>query len=272
MSFSFSRILWEVQIVVETVKRIDVLGCPFDAISFTDTVACIKRSVLENRRLHLITGNIDFVMKAKRDPIFAEEIRRADLVTADGVPILWAASLLGTPLCGRVNGTDLVWKCVEISAETGCAVALIGAAPGVTPRAAKKMQERFPEATIHAVPTPFELGPWEIAKMVKQIRAANARIILAALGAPRQERWLQAHLDECGANVGIGIGSAFDIISGDMPRAPRWMRENGLEWMHRMLLEPKRLGRRYLIADSPLLLHFIAAFTRRRLLGNVNKS
>jgi len=257
---------------VKEVERIEILGCPFDAISFDETVTRIRSAVLEDRRLHIVTGNIDFVMKAKRDPIFAEEIRRADLVTADGVPILWAASGLGTPLRGRVNGTDLVWKCAEISAETGRAVALIGAAPGVTPRAAKKMQERFPEATIHAIPTPFELGSRENAEMVEQIKAVNAKIILAALGAPKQERWLQAHLDECGANVGIGCGSAFDIICGDMPRAPRWMRDNGLEWFYRMLLEPKRLGRRYLIEDSPFIFHFIAAFARRRLLGEGSKS
>jgi N-acetylglucosaminyldiphosphoundecaprenol N-acetyl-beta-D-mannosaminyltransferase len=180
--------------------------------------------------------------------------------------------LLGVPLRGRVNGTDLVWKCAEISAVTGCAVALIGAVPGVAMRAAKKMQERYPEAGIHAIPTPFELGPQENSALVKQIRAVNAKIILVALGAPRQERWLQTHLDDCGANVGIGIGSSFDIICGDLPRAPRWMRENGLEWFHRMLFEPKRLGRRYLIEDSPFIFHFIAAFARRRFLGDVNKS
>src|SRR5262245_11687345 len=252
---------------MEVVRRIDVLGCPFDAISFDDAVASVRRAVLENRRLHIVTGNVDFVMKAKRDPIFAEEIRRAGLVTADGVPILWAASLLGTPLRGRVNGTDLVWKCAEISAETGCSVACIGAAPGVTTRAAKKMQERFPVAAIHAIPTPFELGPRENAEMIERIKAINARIILAALGAPKQERWIQAHLDECEANVGIGCGSAFDIICGDMPRAPRWLRGNGLEWFHRMLLEPGRLGRRYLIEDSPFFIHLVGAIARRRLLG-----
>jgi N-acetylglucosaminyldiphosphoundecaprenol N-acetyl-beta-D-mannosaminyltransferase len=252
---------------MEAVKRIDVLGCPYDAVSFDETVERIREAVLENRRLHIVTGNIDFVMKAKRDPIFAEEIRRADLVTADGVPILWAASLLGAPLRGRVNGTDLVWKCAEISAATGRAVALIGAAPGVADRAARKMQERFPGARIHAIQTPFPLGLRESAEMVEQIRAVRAKIILAALGAPKQERWLQTYMGECGAHVGIGIGSAFDIICGDMRRAPRWMRENGLEWLHRMLLEPKRLGRRYLIEDSPFILHFLAALARRRILG-----
>jgi N-acetylglucosaminyldiphosphoundecaprenol N-acetyl-beta-D-mannosaminyltransferase len=252
---------------METIKRIDVLGCPFDAVSFAETAEMMKRAVLENTQLNIVTGNIDFVMKAKRDAQFADELWRSDLIVADGVPILWAARLLGTPLRGRVNGTDLVWQCAQLSAEMGCSVALLGAGPGVAVRAAQKMRERFPQASIYAIPTPFQFGKKENAELVKQIKVAKAKIILAALGAPRQERWLAEHLQACGANVGIGCGSAFDIICGDMPRAPRWMREHGLEWFHRMLLEPKRLGRRYLIDDSPFILHFLAAFARRRLLG-----
>jgi len=249
---------------MESVKRVNVLGCPFDAISFSDTVAWIKRAVLENKRLQVVPGSIDFVMKAKRDPKFAEELWRADLVIADGVPIVWAASLLGDPICGRVSGTDLVWHCADVSAETGCAVALIGAMPGVALRAAQKMQAHFPGAKLHAIPTPFPLGPQENAELIERIKAVNAKIVLAALGAPRQERWVQTHLASCEANVGIGCGSAFDIICGDQPRAPRWMRDNGLEWLHRLLLDPKRLGRRYLIEDTPFLFHLLGAIARRK--------
>src|SRR5438876_9728130 len=162
--------------MMESVKRVNILGCPFDAISFSDTVACIKRAVLENRRLQVAPGSIDLVMKAKRDPVFAAELWQADLVIADGVPIVWAASLLGDPICGRVSGTDLVWSCAEVAAETGCAVALIGALPGVAPRAAQKMRERFPGATLHAIPTPFPLGPRENAELVENIKAVNAKI------------------------------------------------------------------------------------------------
>ncbi len=252
---------------MEEIKRIDVLGCPFDVVSFAETAELMRRAVSENTQLNIVTGNIDFVMKAKRDAQFAAELWQSDLIVADGVPILWAAGLLGTPLRGRVNGTDLVWQCAQFAAETGCGVALLGAGPGVTLRTALKMRERFPQAPIFAIPTPFQFGKKENADLVKQIRTAKAKIVLAALGAPKQERWLAEHLQACGANVGIGCGSAFDIICGDMPRAPRWMRDHGLEWFHRMLLEPKRLGRRYLIEDSPFILHFLAAFARRRILG-----
>lgn len=252
---------------MQNIQRIDVLGCPFDKVSFADTVALMRHAIKRNNPLNIVTGNIDFVMKAKRDAQFAQELWQADLLVADGVPILWAAALLGTPLRGRVNGTDLVWQCAQLSAETGAAVALIGAAPGVAERAAQRMQAGFPGAQVHAIPTPFKLDAEASAAMVEQIRAVNAKFILAALGAPKQERWLKAHLTEAGALVGIGCGSALDIICGDKPRAPRWMQRAGLEWFHRMLQEPGRLGRRYLLEDSPFVVHLMAALARQRWSG-----
>jgi N-acetylglucosaminyldiphosphoundecaprenol N-acetyl-beta-D-mannosaminyltransferase len=249
---------------MEAVKRINILGCPFDAISFSETVHYIKQAVVEDKILQVVPGNVDFVMKARRDPLFAQQLWRADLVVADGVPIVWAASLLGDPIHGRVSGTDLVWSCAEISAETGFAVALIGGKSGVAHRAAQKMRERYPKSKLYALPTAMPLNYPENVKLVEQIRTMQARIVLVALGAPRQERWVQANLAACKANVGIGIGSAFDIICGDTPRAPDWMKDRGLEWFYRMLQEPRRLGKRYLIEDSPFFFHLAHAIIRKK--------
>jgi exopolysaccharide biosynthesis WecB/TagA/CpsF family protein len=249
---------------MESIKRLNILGCPFDAISFGETVQCIKRAILKGRQIQIVPGNVDFVMKAKRDATFRRELWRADLVVADGVPIVWAATLLGNPLCGRVSGTELVWSCAEISAELGCAVALIGAKPGVAHRAVQKMSGRHPRAILHAIPTPSPLSPEGNAKLIEKIKAIQAKIVLAALGAPRQERWVQSYLSACASNVGIGVGSAFDIICGDMPRAPRWMQENGLEWLQRLLLEPKRLSKRYLIEDSPFVFQLACTLVRQK--------
>jgi N-acetylglucosaminyldiphosphoundecaprenol N-acetyl-beta-D-mannosaminyltransferase len=246
-------------------KRINILGCPFDVVSFSETLACIKNAVLENKRLHVVTGNVDFVMKAKRNPTFRKELWEADLVVADGVPILWAASLLGNRLRGRVNGTDLVWKCAEMSAGIGCTVALIGGKAEVAQRAAEKMKVQLPNAELFPIPTPFPLGARDNEKLVDKIKGVMARIVLVALGAPLQERWVESYLERTGANVGIGIGSALDIICGDRPRAPRWMSANGMEWLHRMLLEPRRLGRRYLVEDSPFLIYLAFELARRRI-------
>jgi N-acetylglucosaminyldiphosphoundecaprenol N-acetyl-beta-D-mannosaminyltransferase len=252
--------------------RVDILGCPFDAISFDETVACMHDAVVNGRRLQVVPGSVDFVMKCRRDSQFADDLRHADLVVADGVPIVWSASLLGTPIRHRVSGTELVWSCAEISQHTGTTVALIGGVPGVAQRAAAEMQRRFPRARLVDIATPWPLshdGSLAIARAVRELKAG---IVLVALGAPRQERWVRTYLAECGASVGVGIGSAFDIISGDRPRAPRYMQRAGLEWFHRMLLEPRRLGRRYLIEDSPYVLLLLRALMSRRGPASVGRS
>ena len=168
------------------VERVDVLGCPFDAISFEATLSRISHAIEENGRLQIVPGNVDFVMKARRNSSFADMLRRADLVVADGVPITWAANLLGRPLKGRVSGTDLVWRCAEISARMGRAIALIGGAPGVAERAAARMRGAFPGAIVAVIPTPMPFRPEDNARIVHEIAARSAAIVMVALGAPRQ--------------------------------------------------------------------------------------
>jgi N-acetylglucosaminyldiphosphoundecaprenol N-acetyl-beta-D-mannosaminyltransferase len=244
------------------------LGCPFDVVAFDEVLTLIERAILEKNRLQIVPGNVDFVMKARRSRDFQRLLSQMDLVIADGVPITWAATMLGTPLRRRVSGTELVWRCGEVSAKLGVPVAMIGAAPGIAQKAANKMTGTFPGSRVHALPTPMELGPAESQELAGRIRELGAKIVLVALGAPRQEIWVRDHLEACNAYVGIGIGSAFDIISGDRPRAPAWMADNGLEWLHRLVLEPKRLGRRYLVEDSPFVLHLIKEVIMRRLQRN----
>lgn len=164
-----------------------------------------------------------------------------------------------------MSGTDLVWSCAEVSTETGCAVALVGGGEGVSVRAAGKMQDKYPTSRLHAISAPFPLGKKENEDLVRDIKAIDAKIVLVALGAPRQERWVQSYLERCGAYVGIGIGSAFDIICGDKPRAPDWMKDNGMEWLYRLKQDPKRLGRRYLLEDSPFLFHLAVEILKRKI-------
>lgn len=247
------------------VRRIDMLGCPLDAVSFEHVCAIIEQAVINRHRLVIAAGNVDQVMKSRRDPTFAETLRRADLVVADGVPLVWAAKWLGLPIRGRVSGTDLVLRCAEISARTGAPVALVGGRPGVADRAARELARRCPGARLHPIPTPMPLTDAGSTAVAAHIRSLGTAIVLAALGAPRQERWVQSYLDASGAQVGMGIGSAFDIICGDQPRAPRWMRDHGLEWCHRMLLDPRRLARRYLIEDSPFVFYLCRAAATARL-------
>lgn len=243
-------------------KRVNVLGCPFAAISFSETEDEIQRAIDDRRLLHIVTANIDMVMKARRNPSFASTLWSANLVVADGKPIDWAAALLGNPICGRVNGTNLVWSCAAMSMKNGWPIALIGGVGDVSARAALKLKERHPESVLYAIPTPTPLSEEQNALLLEQIKVTGAKIVLVALGAPLQEEWIATNLLESGAQVGIGVGSAFDMISGDRSRAPRWMQNSGFEWFYRMLQEPRRLGKRYLVEDSPFLYHLALTILR----------
>ena len=243
--------------------RRDVLGCPVDVISLDGVVELVRQAVVTQTPLRLVAINVDQAMKARRDPGFARLLWESDVAFADGVPIVWAASLLGIRVAGRVSGTDLVWRCASVSAETGSVVALVGAGPGVAERTARRMMEQVPGARVLAVPTPVPLGPAENQSVINALRHERAAMVLVALGAPRQERWVRDNLVASGAAVGIGVGSAFDILSGDQPRAPSWMQAHGLEWLYRLVREPRRLAPRYLIEDAPFLWHLAARLVRR---------
>lgn len=233
--------------------RVNILGCPFDRVDMEEAERFIRDTVIGRRRAHVTVGNVDMVMKARKDRQFADIFWKSALTIVDGMPILWAGALLGRPLKTRVPGIELTLRCAAISQQLGCGVALVGGEQAVTEAAAREMSRLFPGSILHVIPTPYPLRPEDNRVIVNRIREEDDRIVLVALGAPRQEFWVDEHLAATGANVGIGVGGAFDIISEARPRAPAWMRNNGLEWLHRMRLEPGRLARRYLVDDMPFL-------------------
>jgi N-acetylglucosaminyldiphosphoundecaprenol N-acetyl-beta-D-mannosaminyltransferase len=242
---------------------VDILGTPFHPYSFDEVVELIRDAVTNGGRLQIVPGNVDFVMKARRDADFRDVLTDADVVVPDGVPIVWAASALGTPLKGRVSGTELVVSVAGVSAELGVPVGLVGAAPGVGARAARVMGDLHPGAQLIAIETPSALDERGTAGVLDRLEHHGCGIVLAALGAPRQERFSATALAVPTVRVAIGVGSAFDIISGDKPRAPQWMCDHGLEWLHRMAQDPGRLGRRYLFEDSPFLFHLAKRVVRQ---------
>ena len=178
---------------------VNVVGTAFDRISEAGTVDRIVRAVQNRQRLWIVTGNVHYVMRAHRDAEFAALIAQADLRVADGVPILWAARLLGKPLCGRVNGTDLVWHCAEISARTGCTVALVGALHATAQLAADKLTSVQQGARIVVIPTPRPLTNAAASDIANVARTAGAEIVLVALGAGLQDRWINSYASHSAA-------------------------------------------------------------------------
>lgn len=249
-------------------ESVHILGCPISVISFQETLDTIEHAVRTSCTLKVAVCNVDMIMKMRKNKQFHDAWRRFDIWIADGVPLTWVAPIAGKSLKGRVSGTDTVWHCGRISAELDCTVALIGGMDDVARQAAEVMTDHFPGARVVAIPTPFPLGDRESDIIAERIRDIGASIVLVALGAPRQEYWIDRYLGKTGANVGIGIGSAFDIISGRTPRAPGWMKDNGLEWFYRFSLEPKRLFRRYFIEDSPFFFHVAKDVIKNKMRGD----
>ncbi len=248
---------------MQTLKRIAVLGYPFDAATFSETVALLRRALQENQPLQILSGNPDFGLKPADGQPRARELWQAELLADSGVPLLRAAESLETPWHGRLNRTALVWECARLAAELGCGVALLGAAPEVAQRAAQKLRARFPGARVYALPPPFERDELAHAALRAQLRAVNAQLILAATG---QERWLKQHLRAGGALVGIGCGAALDLIGAAPAATPQVTSRRGLEWFHQMLQKSRRPQNSTTAEAAPCTTQLLAALARQRLM------
>jgi N-acetylglucosaminyldiphosphoundecaprenol N-acetyl-beta-D-mannosaminyltransferase len=173
----------------------------------------------------------------------------ADLVTADGMPVVVASRWLGHPLPERVTGADLVPALFASGDSTQpIRVFLLGAAPGVADRAARQIEAQWPGVRVVGTCSPpmgFEKDPGENRHILAEIAAVHPDILVVGLGAPKQEFWVHAHRDRIAAKVALCVGATIDFLAGEKPRAPSWMGKLGIEWLHRLCSEPKRLFRRY---------------------------
>ena len=222
--------------------RFTLLGVPIDPLSEAGAVDWVARAIAEGRPRLIISVNPERIMRARKDPEFAAVLRRADLALADGAGVLWAARRLGHPLPGRVAGVDLLQALAARSAAEGWRFFFLGGAPGVARAAGEALRRRYPgfrlAGTDAGSPDPFN-----DVVTTQAVRASGAQLLFLAYGAHAEEAWLARNLSRSGAIVGMGVGGAFDFISGRSRRAPRWMRERGLEWLHRLGQEPWRWRR-----------------------------
>jgi N-acetylglucosaminyldiphosphoundecaprenol N-acetyl-beta-D-mannosaminyltransferase len=192
---------------------------------------------------------------------------RADLSLVDGMPLLWASRLLRAPLPEKISGSDFVMPLLERAASRGWRVHLFGAGPGVAEKAREKLAELLPRLNIVGVDAP-RVGTEDSAERIEEIlapiRRVNPQIVLVALGAPKQEIWIDQVRDALTPAVLLGVGASLDFVAGTIPRAPRWMSRTGLEWLYRLTREPGRLWRRYLVRDPRFLLVLAREMTGRR--------
>ena len=250
-----------------TIANID-----FDNVTMDEAVARIMRMVEKaDQPRQICTGNLDHLYMLRHDPEFHRIYESADLVLADGAPIVWLSRLSGSrSLQERVAGSDLFWELARASAVTGARLFYLGGAPGAAKGAAEAVCRRYPGAQVCGTYCPpFEAFGTEAeeARIHAAIREADPDILLVGLGAPKQEKWIAANKHKLRVPVSIGVGGSFEMACGVVRRAPRWMQRLGMEWSYRLMQEPTRLWRRYLLRDLPLFLSllFDAAVSRTSL-------
>ena len=191
---------------------------------------------------HLVaTVNPEFVMRASRDTDFARVLETADLCLADGTGVVWAARRQGCQIGAPVTGVDLIPVLAAMCARRGFRLFLLGAAPGVAAEFASRLQAEQPELEVAA--HPGSPDPSSDDESLRLIRAHRTQVLLVAYGAPKQEIWIDRTKDRSGVSVAMGVGGAFDYLTGRVARAPAWMRRAGLEWMHRLAYQPWRIRR-----------------------------
>ncbi len=236
-------------------KTAPVLGAPIDVISVAQAVARIAQWAAARESRMVCICNAHSVVTAAQDASFLGVIQRADLATPDGAPVAWMLRRQGAPGQRRVSGPDLMLDYCAHAAAIGQSVYLLGSTADTLARLQQRLRQRWPTLQIAgAMSPPFRaLSDAEDAQIVQAINASGASSVWVSLGCPKQERWMDAHRGQVQA-VMIGVGAAFDFHAGTVARAPRWMRHNGLEWLHRLASEPRRLWRRYAITNTAFIL------------------
>lgn len=220
---------------------------------FTEALQIIEDLLACRHPCYVVTPNVDHLMRLQWDNQFHDAYRHAALVLADGMPVLWAARLLGAPLKAKISGSDLFPALCRVAATKGYRVFLLGGSPGVATAAASMLCQAHPSLSIvgtYAPPCGFEQDPIEALNIVDVVHTAVPDLLFVGLGAPKQELFLSRYHRQLGGPVSIGVGVAFEFIAGVQKRAPFWMQQRGLEWVWGLLHEPRRLWMRYLIHDS----------------------
>jgi N-acetylglucosaminyldiphosphoundecaprenol N-acetyl-beta-D-mannosaminyltransferase len=229
---------------------------PIDRISMDYAAVLLVEALLHRGQLPSLTvvgPNAHLVTMAERDSRFAQAMQDADLAVPDGISVVMASRVLGVPIPERVAGGDLMERMCAEAAHHGFRMFLLGGLPGAAVMAAHNLRQRYPGLQIcgtYCPPLGFENDPAELARMRRLIEVANPDLLCVAFGAPKQEIWMQQHRGLLNIGVLLAVGAALDTQAGLRRRAPRWAQVIAMEWLFRLVMEPRRLWRRYLIGNA----------------------
>ena len=229
--------------------RIDVLGVGFDNLTLEEAVEAGMDLVRAPGAHYVVTPNPEIVEVCREDPAVMDIVNRADLVLADGIGVIKGAAMLGTPLKGKVPGIEFAAGLLGKLAKEGRSVYLLGAKPGVAELAGKRLSGQYPGLKIAGTHDGYFQDD---APVVEDIRASGADVVLVCLGAPKQEKWMAEHQGKIDGLM-LGVGAGFDYYAENIKRAPMWMQKSNLEWLYRLMQDPKRLFKRYFHTNTKFI-------------------
>jgi N-acetylglucosaminyldiphosphoundecaprenol N-acetyl-beta-D-mannosaminyltransferase len=238
-----------------TKSRANVLGVGVHAIDLSSAADVIESAVYEGRKGYICATGVHGVMEAQRDPRFRTILNQALLVTPDGTPTVWIGRIQGHSTMQRVFGPDLMLEVCRRSAGTGIRHFFYGGKPGIAVELAESLRRRFPGLKVAGTFTPpfRPLEPSEQLSLERQLETARPDIVWVGLSTPKQERFMADNFRRLPCKIMIGVGAAFDIHTGHVKDAPKWIKDTGLQWAHRLCQEPGRLWKRYLVNNSAFL-------------------
>lgn len=228
--------------MVIKMDKVNILGVNVDTVTISQAADKIMEFFNEDRIHTVFTPNSEIIMAAYRDPEFCEMLNNSDLLTADGIGVVYASRILKKPINERAAGYDIARKVLEKLNYTNHKLFLFGGKPGVADEAAANLKKEYPELNIVGTRNGYFSADDEV-DIVNEINASGADIVFVCLGAPKQEKWINAHKDELKVRVAMGIGGSLDVFAGRVERAPDFWCKIGMEWFYRLVKEPWRIGR-----------------------------
>lgn len=243
-------------------RRIEILNCPMDVATLEETVEVIRQAIFDQRFIQHVVVNVAKLMTMRRDGQLKNSVQSCDIINMDGMGVVFAARLLGHSVPERVAGVDLFDALLDMSARNDFSVFLLGAKQEVLTATVQQVLTSHPGLKLAGYHHGYFWDDEEA--VVKQIRDSDAQLLFVAITSPKKENFINRWRDQLGVNFVMGVGGTFDVVAGKVKRAPSWMQNSGLEWLYRVIQEPRRMWKRYLVTNTQFAWVLLQAILQRR--------
>ena len=235
--------------------RMQFMNTEIDNITMEEALKAIEKLIGQNKNAYVVTPNVDHIVKLETDAEFQQVYKNADLILVDGKPLLWFAKWYKTPIVEKISGSDLFPKVCEMAAKKKYTMFFLGAAEGVAAKAAENLKRKYSGLQVvgtYSPPLGFEKSQDEVTKIIRVVNEAAPDILIVGLGAPKQEKFVFKYREKLQVPISLGLGASIDFEAGNVNRAPKWMSNVGLEWLYRLIKEPRRMFKRYIVDDMKI--------------------